>query len=165
MQFHIVQWSWTGNYKLPYMMKFCTTRHIPCNLEGHSIWCCTRLTHTALNFWKLTSYCSLKPLWSGMEEVVLGSYLADPTSPIPPTVHQLSWLALSELKLCGKHSNRRWRQAHYHNEHGTILTLTVLVATIDAQREGMRDVGSARYEPALLPPCPTIRVLSYSTCN
>ena len=43
-----------------------------------------------------------------------------------------------------------------------ILTLTVLVATIDAQWEGMGDVGSARYEPALLPPCPTIRVLSYS---
>ena len=42
------------------------------------------------------------------------------------------------------------------------LTLKVLVATIDAQREGMGDVGSARYEPALLPPCPTIRVLSYS---
>ena len=43
-----------------------------------------------------------------------------------------------------------------------ILTLTVLVTTIDAQWEGMGDVGSARYEPALLPPCPTIRVLSYS---
>ena len=44
----------------------------------------------------------------------------------------------------------------------TKLTLKVLVATIDAQWEGMGDVGSARYEPALLPPCPTIRVLSYS---
>ena len=43
-----------------------------------------------------------------------------------------------------------------------VLTLTVLVTTIDAQWEGMRDVGSARYEPALLPPCPTIRVLSHS---
>ena len=42
------------------------------------------------------------------------------------------------------------------------LTLKVLIATIDAQWEGMGDVGSARYEPALLPPCPTIRVLSYS---
>ena len=42
------------------------------------------------------------------------------------------------------------------------LTLTVLVATIDAQWEGMGYVGSARYEPALLPPYPTIRVLSYS---
>ena len=26
------------------------------------------------------------------------------------------------------------------------------------------DVGTVRYEPALLPPCPTIRVLSYSNC-
>ena len=43
------------------------------------------------------------------------------------------------------------------------LTLKVLVATIDAQWEGMGDVGLVRYEPALLPPCPTIRVLSYSS--
>ena len=43
-----------------------------------------------------------------------------------------------------------------------ILTLKVLVTTIDAHWEGMGDVGSARYESALLPPCPTIRVLSYS---
>ena len=42
------------------------------------------------------------------------------------------------------------------------LTLKVLVATIDAQWEGMGDVVSARYEPALLPPCPTTRVLCYS---
>ena len=43
------------------------------------------------------------------------------------------------------------------------LTLTVLVTTIDAQWEGMGDVGSARYEQALLPPYPTIRVLNYSS--
>ena len=42
------------------------------------------------------------------------------------------------------------------------LTLKVLVTTIDAQWEGVGDVGSARYEPALLPQCPTIRVLRYS---
>ena len=47
------------------------------------------------------------------------------------------------------------------NRNGDLI-LKVLVATIDAQWEGMGDVGSARYEPALLPPCPTIRVLSYS---
>ena len=50
-----------------------------------------------------------------------------------------------------------YRLSAYHS-----LTLTVLVATIDAQWEEMGDVGSARYESALLPPCPTIRVLSYS---
>ena len=42
------------------------------------------------------------------------------------------------------------------------LTLKVLVMTTDAQWEGMGDVGSVRYELALLPPCPTISVLSYS---
>ena len=46
-----------------------------------------------------------------------------------------------------------------------LLTLKVLVTTIDAQWEGMGNVGSARYEPALLPPCPTIRVLSYSNIS
>ena len=35
-----------------------------------------------------------------------------------------------------------------------MLTLKVLVTTIDAQWEGMGDVGSVRYEPALLPPMP-----------
>ena len=50
----------------------------------------------------------------------------------------------------------------YNVQSFITLTLTVLVATIDAQWEGMGDVGSARYKPALLPPCPTIRVLSYS---
>ena len=47
-------------------------------------------------------------------------------------------------------------------QYSTVLTLTVLVVTIDAQWEGMGDVGSARYEPALLPSCPIIRVLGYS---
>ena len=40
-----------------------------------------------------------------------------------------------------------------HLEIVGILTLKVLVATIDAQWEGMGDVGSARYELALLSPC------------
>ena len=53
------------------------------------------------------------------------------------------------------------------------LTLKVLVTTIGtllnriitAQWEGMGDVGSARYKLALLPPSPTIRVLSCSNCQ
>ena len=53
---------------------------------------------------------------------------------------------------------RSWEPSVMYN----ILTLKVLVTTIDAQWEGRGDVGSARYEPALLPPWPTIRVLSYS---
>ena len=51
---------------------------------------------------------------------------------------------------------------HYGKGGNSHLTLKVLVTTIDAQWEGMGDVGSERYEPALLPPCPTIRALSYS---
>ena len=49
------------------------------------------------NFWKFTSYCSLKPLWSGMGEVV--PVRTSPTlhPPSLPTVHQLSRLALKEL--------------------------------------------------------------------
>ena len=31
--------------------------------------------------------------------------------------------------------------------------------------EDNRTIGSARYEPALFPPCPTMRVLSYSNCQ
>ena len=48
----------------------------------------------------------------------------------------------------------------YYTRMGTLLintwqlTLTVIVVTTDAQWEGMGDVGSARYEPALLPPMP-----------
>ena len=52
--------------------------------------------------------------------------------------------------------------AKYVFEVCVFLTLKVLVATVDAQWEGMGDVGLVRYEPALLPPCPAIRVLSYS---
>ena len=52
------------------------------------------LTFKVLNFWKFTSYCSLKPLWSGMEEVVPARTSPTLHPPSPPTVHQLSRLAL-----------------------------------------------------------------------
>ena len=118
-----------------------------------------------------------------------GSYLANPTSPIPS--HCASIVATSTLRdnigvlpcsVFSFHitlyasSNREQFTAqvallyllrqndtkHRYEEILYKLTLTVLVTTIDAQWEGMGDVGSARYEPALLPPCLTIRVLSYS---
>ena len=38
-------------------------------------------TLKVLNFWKFTSYCSLKPLWSGMGEVV--------SARTSPTLHPL----------------------------------------------------------------------------
>ena len=53
-----------------------------------------KLTLKVLNFWKFTSYCSLKPLWSGMGEVVPARISPTLHPPSPPTVHQLSQLAL-----------------------------------------------------------------------
>ena len=58
-----------------------------------------------LNFWKFTSYCSLKPLWSGMGEVVPARTSPTLHPPSPPTVHQLLLLALKELILYGVESN------------------------------------------------------------
>ena len=52
------------------------------------------LTLKVLNFWKFTSYCSLKPLWLGMGEVVPARTSPTLHPPTPPTVHQLSRLAL-----------------------------------------------------------------------
>ena len=52
------------------------------------------LTLKVLNFWKCTSYSSLKPLWSGMGEVVPARTSPTLHPPSPPTVHQLLRLAL-----------------------------------------------------------------------
>ena len=49
--------------------------------------------------------------------------------------------------------------------HDNWCTETLLNRIITAQCEGMGEVGSARYELALLPPCPSIRVLCYSNCQ
>ena len=59
-------------------------------------------------------------------------------------------------------ANHQSRLFYQQNVYVSVCGAKVPVTTIDAQWEGMGDVGSARYEPALLPPCPTIGVLSYS---
>ena len=56
------------------------------------------LTLKVLNFWKFTSNCSLKPLWSGMGEVVPARTSPTLHPPSPAMVHQLSRLALEELR-------------------------------------------------------------------
>ena len=53
----------------------------------------------------------------------------------------------------------------YSASHGNWCTETLWNRIMTAQCEGIGEVGSARYEPALLPPCPSIRVLSYSNCQ
>ena len=67
-----------------------------------------------------------------------------------------------QCRAVDKNNTGQVSQEEMKGEHIVVLTLKVLVTTNDAQWKGMGDVGSARYEPALLPPCPTIRVLSYS---
>ena len=62
-----------------------------------------------------------------------------------------------------RNKNGKEHRTQMQPENANMLTLKVLVTTIDSQWEGMGDVGSPRYEPALFPPCPTIRVLSYSS--
>ena len=65
-----------------------------------------------------------------------GSYLADPTSPIPS--HCTSIVATSTVRV----------------NFGTLIC---------SQWERGGGEVLVRYEPALLPPCPTIRVISYTT--
>ena len=83
-----------------------------------------------------------------------------------PCMHLVSWQVGTHvdtpLQTCNVYPYCKYLKFAPHVPM-CMLTLKVLVATIDAQWEGMGDVGSARYEPALLPPCPTIRVLSYSS--
>ena len=50
----------------------------------------------------------------------------------------------------------------YSASHDNWCTGTLWNRVITAQCEGMGEVGSARYEPALLPPCPSIRALCYT---
>ena len=65
------------------------------------------LTLKVLNFWKFTSYCSSKPLWSDMGEVVPARTSPTLHPPSPPTVHQLSSLALQELTHTDANSTKR----------------------------------------------------------
>ena len=53
----------------------------------------------------------------------------------------------------------------YSASHDNWCTATLWNRIMTAQCEGMGEVGSARYEPALLPPCPSIMALSYSNCQ
>ena len=59
----------------------------------------------------------------------------------------------------------KWVVNSYSASHGNWCTATLWNRIITTQCEGMGEVGLARYEPALLPPCPSIRVLSCSNCQ
>ena len=85
-----------------------------------------------------------------------GSYLADPTSPIPSHCASIVTTSTVRVNFPALAPEINLLVIVYVGMHG--LTVTVLVTIIDAQWEGMGDVGSARYKLALLFPCPTIRV-------
>ena len=88
-----------------------------------------------------------------------GSYLADPTSPIPS--HCASIVVTSTLRV-----NTIEKQIFYCSidhiryqnrntvQYITILTLTVLVITIDALWEGIGDVGSGEVRAGTTSPMP-----------
>ena len=85
-----------------------TTIHHAWSFHGQLM----KLTFKVLNFWKFTSYCGLKPLWSGMGEVVTARTSPTLHPPSPPTVHQLSWLALLRVNLPFPYSRTQNAQAH-----------------------------------------------------
>ena len=72
----------------------CSSHTVSCITFQAPEFYVTKLTLKVLYFWKFTSYCSLKPLWSGMGEVVPARTSPTLHPPSPPTVHQLSQLAL-----------------------------------------------------------------------
>ena len=101
------------------------------------------------------------------------------TSAKPTISSSGHWLFLMSASMtvgCANHSgNTRWtcrseNQCNtlcfffnsYSASHDNWCTGTLLNRIMTSQWEGMGDVASARYEPALLPPCPAIRVISYS---
>ena len=77
----------------------------------------------------------------------------------------VSWVTLSSGKYMKGH--RTWIHIN-HKETSHVesasrdnwCTGTLWNRIMTAQCEGMGEVGSARYEPALLPPCPSIRVFT-----
>ena len=60
--------------------------------------------------------------------------------------------------------NQIWVNS-YSASHDNWCTTTLRNRIMTTQCEGIGEVGLARYEPALLLPCPSIKVLSYSNCQ
>ena len=60
-----------------------------------------------------------------------------------------------------KNANSLFIFNSYSASHDNWCTGTLWNRVITAQCEGMGEVGSARYEPALLPPCSSIRAYCY----
>ena len=72
-------------------------------------------TLKVLNFWKFTTYCSLKPLWVRHGGSSAGSYLADPTSPIPS--HCASIVETSTLRVNTDHYGAQLGYIRFHHNN------------------------------------------------
>ena len=84
------------------------------------------ITLKVLNFWKFTSYCSLKPLWSGMREVVPARTSLTLHPPSPPTMHQLSWLALQELRMTSMQNDKVFLSFKLMNDLMSVVVIFTL---------------------------------------
>ena len=74
----------------PHCVELLLHDHATTGATDHQGW--TEVHHVStLRCWeRVTGYCSLKPLWSGMGEVVPARTSLPLHPPSPPTVHQLS---------------------------------------------------------------------------
>ena len=99
---------------------------------------------------------SMIPFRSLLGSTVITHVCNPPTHPLlyPTVVNQRNLTQMLSLSINS-----------YSASHDNWCTATLWNRIMTAQCEGMGEVGSARYEPALLPPCPSIRALCYSNCQ
>ena len=110
-----------------------------------------------LNFWTLCTYRAYRfLLYCSLHCTKHACFRA--SSPSNIMIVYLDWSSLFS-------HNTWWGVNSYSASRNNWCTATLWNRIMTAQCEGMGEVGSARYEPALLPPCPSIRVLSYSNCQ
>ena len=77
----LINRGWGGGWPRLKVDSVINNNRFPLNQQHY----CWLLTLKVLNFWKFTSYCSLKPLWSGMGEVVPARTSPALHAPSPPT--------------------------------------------------------------------------------
>ena len=109
-------------------------------------------------------------LWGSGASAICYNWMheAQTCCPVPPVFHILNTLSDCSVDLTCSLCIKGMSSYHvnsYSASHDNWCTVTLWNRIMTAQCEGMGEVGSARYEPALLPPCPSIRVLSYSNCQ
>ena len=88
------------------------------------------LTLKVLNFWKFTSYCSLKPLWLGMGEVVPARTSPTLHPPSPPTASIVATSTVrvkSESKICSTLSSWPLLYVDHHADHFYRVMILVII--------------------------------------